>query len=1174
MTRASQNSFKLLPLSFFVFLLALVSTVPISAAENQEAQVAIGQGSGKLSNQNGVYTLTAKATGSQEYSENNKYPATVFDYRLSDPIPLPMNSDRISFQYSIDPQKIAQSEAMLRVLVRDARGGEWAVGTRLGGGLSQVAPTKGFEALESYGWKVSELGRIDPWVMTSLDPKKFDEYTPPQPPLSVVGFRLIMTKGTDYEVLVRNIQNITQGAAPSPYWWITFDNTYSARKGVPYGGFTRYGWAPQYPQPYLKAVDLALANGKYEYTWEILSTDEARLLHSGAGQLQVETPADSFKLPLLNPGSYLLRIFTRGESDKVGKDALFQYVVVRNSEGESSGSTASSDKPLQGSFGPKNVLKAGSPVIATIQSKLPGTIQWVVESSDKKLLLQGTSPVAAGEKLKIDLTKLAGEQPALWFSATLLKDDIELDKVRRIVGYRTEETPPGPALGGPASKLDPLRSNFRRTRADAGLSVLTFIATDHDKTMATMMAWLDEAKVVGYNIVEIWVPWFDLEPLPGVYQYHYLDPLIQEAEKRGLHIVLRLNPMADMSPSWVAQEFQENQYCLSQGTWGGQSQKMWSLASTSLRTNYYQFLQNIATHYRSHPMVLGYTLDNIFCDHGMLDQPDLGQHMDYSAAMHAYYINFLREKYSDNLAELSRAHHHDYRDWQSVVIPQLNPEFDKKGRIIPCQSQEGLDFADCKRQVVERFRTDGNDALRRGDPACIVGPYADTSLDFDSRIYAETKCFVPEGSMEEQFPVEPHDYMARSEPITYVEGSIIADVGITNIAFHKFGWNEFNNYWFPARRIADAPPLLKESELRLGKWFSVLDQMKGIKESDEGKAEKLPVVIGSLETLIYTWKTVFTSRMTDSVAPFFFQAGREKVRAKFAFSADITAESLVGCPFVYLPYGSDTLDQRLRNILDQYVSGGGKLIMEWSSGYWEAGKKTGNTLGSDLGLPDVSPLDIDQPSTVAEVNPEGPLGKTALSFRTREFQPPIEDQPVAWIHTIPRCYFKLCSIDGALPAGAVTVAQIDKKPVAYLAAHGKGQVLFFAGAIDWLSCPGLVTQINAWGINQTSGVKAVSDPEMLVSNYTRGNERFAFGRRFINHTLISSILREEIPDECKVKKTLAVPILADAGVKYSVQELLSGSQLGQYDGAALRNGAVSLPLGRGEGFVLRATPLP
>jgi len=763
----------------------------------------------------------------------------------------------------------------------------------------------------------------------------------------------------------------------------------------------------------------------------------------------------------------------------------------------------------------------------------------------------------------------------LWLTASLFKDDIELDKVRRMVGYETKPSRSGPALGGPASKLDPLRAVFRRTRSDGGISAQTFIVTNHDQTMALMIPWLDEAREVGYNIIETWVPWSDLEPLPGIYQFQYLDPLVKEAEKRGLHVVLRFTPGADLAPSWVCPEFQENQYYLGQGTWSGSSQRLWSLASSSLRPNYYKFLEKTAAHYRSDPMVLGYTMDDIFCDHGIIDEPDLGQHMDYSAAMHDYYIKYLKSKYKNSLEKLSQAQNCDYHNWNEISIPSLEPEFDEKGRLVPCQSQEGLDFAACKRQVLETFRTEGNDAVRRGDPACIVGPYADTCADFDARIYAQTKCFVPEGSMEEQFPVEPHDYIARCEPITYVEGSIIADVGITNIAFHKFGWNEFNNYWFPTHTIDTAPPLLKESELRLQKWFSVLDQLKGVKEIDDAKDQpKTPLVIGSLETLVYTWKTIFTSRMADSASPFFFQAGKEKVRAKFIFSADVTAESLRNCPYVYLPYASDTLDQRLRSLLEKYVSNGGKLIMEWSSGYWEAGQKKGNILGGDLGLPDVSPLEIDQPTTTAIVNPAGLLGRTTLFFRTREFKPPVEDQPVAWIHTIPRSYFRLCSIDGALPDNAITLAAIDKKPVAYLIKYGHGQVIFFAGAVDWLSCPGLVTQVNAWGENQTGEVKAASDPELLVSNYVRGNEWFALGRRFIDHSRISSILGESIPEDCKIKSSVSIPILVDTHLKYSVQELLSGAQLGQYDGTALRNGAVSIPLGRGEGFVLRATPIP
>jgi len=1162
-------------LAFACLPLLADDALPLPEIKDCQAQVSTGSGSGSMSVENGLVKLQAKVSEKGDYAENWKMKAAVFDWRLPSPLPLSVECARLSLQVNCQYEMNKGSSAMIRALVKDSRGGEWAVATKLLGGGSKVPFTRGFEQIETYDWDISEIGRIDPWVMTSLDPAKFDAYDAPKPPLSLVGFRLIETEGDSFALSLRNVSQTARGSVPDPYWCVSNDEIYSTRFGK--GETMRYGWGPDQAGPFLRAYDLGLQGGSNRYSWELLSADESKTLASSSGDLDVSSPSSVLPLPLLPDGTYRLRLFVKGQKESEGKSFYFEYFVVRNSRPSQLVDLAASPKPLSASFngGSGGVFEPGSKIELSVKSALPGSVKWTVESCDRRKLLEGDEQAGPGKDLKLDLTELASKEASLWISATLLDGKTELDRLDRAAGYKTAPAKLESALGGPAAKLEPLASSFRRTKGDwheGGTS----IAIKHAETMEQMKGWLDEALWTGYNIVELSAPWYDLEPLPGVYHFEYLDRLVKEAESRGFRVVLRSHPINGQVPGWVPREMQEDQSFRCHGIWGGGSNLIYSPASEALRSNYHRFLEALSEHYRSDASMLGYTLTNVFFDHSMIDNPWLGQHVDCSASMLKAYAKFLKAKYG-SLAALSKAHGFEYASWESVKIPSFSVAMDQEGRVRPPSSKAELDYAECKKEVLCSFRTEAMAALRKGDPACVVGPYSDQARAFLEQTFSKEKYFVPQGSMEDQFPPEPLGYLVRYEPHAKVSRlALTTDIGVSNLAFHKLGWNELYNYWFPNWRLDSVTPDIKEAEARLKQWFAALDSMKGAKElASEGKDAGRPAVVGSLDTLIYSWKHVHTSRVNDYVNQYLTRASAEKVRSDLVFSTAVTPASLEGRPYVYLPFSSDALDKGLQSALASYVENGGKLIMEWSSGYWTPGEEKRNSLGSLLGLPDAKPVDLKGKgeSVEASVEKGSPVEGAKLSFRVKEFNAPIDTQPVPWVHCAARSYYRLCEIAGGLPAGAVLAATAEGRPAAFSVKKGKGEILFFAGTVDWLSCPGLVSRIDAWGKGREFKPGEVpSDPEALVSCYGRDGKLFAIGRRFIHHSLISKLKGGKLPDECVEAKPVAVAIPAEEGAVYSVKELLSGKDLGSFKGKDLKSGALELGLRRGEAFVVEATP--
>ena len=245
-----------------------------------------------------------------------------------------------------------------------------------------------------------------------------------------------------------------------------------------------------------------------------------------------------------------------------------------------------------------------------------------------------------------------------------------------------------------------------------------------------------------------------------------------------------------------------------------------------------------------------------------------------------------------------------------------------------------------------------------------------------------------------------------------------------------------------------------------------------------------------------------------------------------------------------------------------YVQGGGKLIMEATSGLFEPGMNTSNLLGSLLGVPEALPVQsvAGKVSENVQISTDSMLAGTEVAFRISNWNPPINTQTVPWIHNIPRAYLRPYRLPHGNGEGAI--GALDDNPAVLLRSLGKGQVLFFAGVIDWLECPGLARRLDDWGRGRPFNATIPEDPAVLCNTFRKGDIMYVLGRRFASHDVLASLKkgqRQAIMDDVQ---TLMIPAAGLDG-RGKVRELLSGKDLGEVNLSDLK-----LTLKPGEAFLL------
>jgi hypothetical protein len=1157
-----------------------------------------GEGAATLSvgETGAVVRMEGTATKGGVHEENRLLNATVFDFRLPASVELPAGTTRLGFSYRRPKASNPASVLGLRLLMEDSRGGIWAFGSRLGLKQSRLNYPEEFTSSETYAFTTSEIGRIDSWVATSLMPDRFDRYTSPVPPYRLAGFRLTAYEptGVPFAVEVDRIVALSEAERPSPYWVFEPERLLSLReeKREPvYDG--AYGWGADNAQPFLKAASLKLEPGDYRLVWEI--TDRAGWNPIAAGRDDELRVVDASTVvarpPLLAAGSYQLCVTAWRKTDGKRREFSMHYVVIRDRESRGlkvgdAGLTNARWLRVEG-VGPVFASGADAKVVIRTAESVPADarIAWSVETGDLQAI--DTGEAAAHTPLELDLARYAEKAgSSLWLNVRLLSGQQELDLVRRLVGF----TPAAETVSTvaktdiPGDKLTRAMSGkLYRTKGDWEEG-FTPVATLAGRTMQQLEGWLSEGRDTGYNAVELSAPWDDLNPLPGVYRFEFLDRQIEAAKSQGFYVTLRIHPHARQVPGWVKRDYMQDENGLAHGLWSGGNQLILSPSGSEFREALHAYSEALARHYRDSETVLGYCVEGLFFDHDLVDMPWLGQSVDYSEASIAEYHRSLRAKYGDDLLRLNVAHASAYASWDEIAAPRPNIVYDADGRIRPRTDAAWRDWSDFKIDVLKRLRIGAADALRRGDPECWVGLYNTNSQAFYTDELLRREAWVPYGSMESPWPptlpairgrMEPHGKIARTRTV--------ADVGMTNLLLAGTpGYHGVFNYWYYERRMATVTAVEREAEERLRQWFRSVDEIVGAKPVDSDRSGKSGGYVFSPAAQPTLLQHVFVGRTEDYLKPWLHRMDEDRVHANEIRVYAGTTPDYARQAYVYYPFGAAAIDAANLQALTNYVSQGGRLVIEATSGFWLSDKP--NALGGAFGLPPFNPVaslataDTERATWTIDATANG-FPWPALGFRTREFSPPIDTQATPWIHNIARPFLRPFRVAEPLPANSTVLARhADGSPAAVCVRFGKGEVLAFVGTVDWVGDTGLAAAVDAWGRGETQvHAETVEDESdtLILRTFAKNDRRFLVGRRFVGHEVLERLKTTKTALDDTGAHRLKVRFAADSlGTRrYHLRDLLNNRDMGSFEGGALMQDGVEVALLPGEAVYWEASPI-
>lgn len=158
--------------------------------------------------------------------------------------------------------------------------------------------------------------------------------------------------------------------------------------------------------------------------------------------------------------------------------------------------------------------------------------------------------------------------------------------------------------------------------------------------------------------------WNLTEPAEGVFTFDFYDRFLDLCQEKGMKVIFG-TPTAT-PPAWLTKRYPETLNARPDGTLlehGGR--RHYNYNSPIYREKVAVIVERLAGHYGSHPAIIGWQIDN-----------ELNCEMDefYSEADASAFRTFLRDKYQ-TLEELNRAWgaifwNQTYTDWEEILLPK------------------------------------------------------------------------------------------------------------------------------------------------------------------------------------------------------------------------------------------------------------------------------------------------------------------------------------------------------------------------------------------------------------------------------------------------------------------------------------------------------------------------
>jgi hypothetical protein len=678
----------------------------------------------------------------------------VAELRLKEPVPMPEGVTGFTF---LCGNNGVPSSLWVKVLARDAAGKEFAFHT-----FSRFSFDKGWFSPEHFTRRVCEerfttpgFGRPKAEPASGATLEGPAPNVKPTPPYTLLGLRFIggHQGGKFTEFFFRNFAMTRLDPRAAPFY-------YQFRDVESFGELD--------PLPWLTPANLGIWGGtRFELSWELRDRYDATPFLVDGKSFEFTQPdwqeksdgvpyplqiAQRIEFPIKEKGTYWARVRLRWWYD--GKSPLPREISEREFRLDVvNGAEPVKRKPVPADAMAPNcfiriaperkslIFEDDETFAVKLAFRNPGaavtdaTFRAVVRqaSGDAEVKALEIVPVWEGEKPFIAELDLNDLKPGVYKLLAEIRSGKQLfDQVERTIA---RQVPPDKAAAAPIPAAVLSWQELRD--GPKPMFHLTPHVPDMQKNSAK--AWdehyrpfLDKAGELSSQ-VEYNFTWDEVEPLPGVFDWSFVDRFVDYAQSKGLTV--QLWPTFRELPEWMTGRYEMS----SDGTVFGVTHPYFYLFhgarpnfvhGPEIRGGLVAFIRAVAERYRGHPAVQSY----FFCFEHPGDAPTYNWFEGYAPEGVEAFRRAMQAKFGDIRAANQRWGT-AYATWDKVAPP---PE--------SASSRYRLDWRQFRADAIEGVLKDCVTAIRSADPKRLVMVYGDGAAD--NHWFSEQGCMSANGGCE------------------------------------------------------------------------------------------------------------------------------------------------------------------------------------------------------------------------------------------------------------------------------------------------------------------------------------------------------------------------------------------------------------------------------------------
>ena len=843
--------------------------------------------------------------------------------------------------------------------------------------------------------------------------------------------------------------------------------------------------------------------------------------------------APSVSLPQLGEGTYFVEARVWEASGSLKKRMDFLVHQFRSAEPGKDQRSRVGGAPASIALASEAVQPFETPADLTIAVKLPAAdasshLDWQIEDFAR-------NPVDSGQIGEKELREGATtvrlgrfpEKPGAYFlNLQLHQSGKNIDSDRILLGRKA-----------PPSRLSP-KEPAPLAQGQTGMAIFVllrpFEGMSQEVDRERLVRGFREARRCGLSFVDFQVPWRDLEPLPGVFQFDKLDEVVELAAKEGLKVNISPWFSGMHAPRWLLHLPQRDNEGAS-----GLARRGFILdgSAVDFRSALANLWTALATHYASNEAVTGYLLQNPALDWVWREYTPQRTFSGYGEFTVRAYRDFLKQRYGQSLKAISDTYGAPVTSWEEMLPPQPNYTSEVDARP---QWRDYYEFRieETRKSFESLFRH-----IRAIEPRRRIFQYQyhgggpqEAYYPLFQQYGIDATCGAVEERHYQQF-LTRYDLWkipSRGEPNPAQRTTPVAlNTGFTAIleggrlaARYSLEWH--HSFPEPDDDIFRSRP--RTAEIRgqvtqvlangtpghLANWSRV---MAGL-----GDATPAPRPVGAFVSQDQGWfvRRSFSSHAINGYDVSKYLNEGEHIVPQWV--SDYTPPALLAkCPAIIVDSDNRWLSEAAAASLAEYVRGGGVLLLSAAAGDLHGGAALRQNLGG--------------PVDVSGERPGEALGTAGLVFRS--------------------------GLSVTLPPGAKVLAFFsDGAPAVGEWELGSGRVILLAGRLDWVRSHGV---LNLLGQAPERWHQTASDKIRLVSLQT-GTARYVVATYFLD----LASLRQAGGDPSVSDK---IQIFGLAPGRYVVTEELEGKAIGHFSEQDLKSGIpVTLAPGGSAVFKIQNSP--